>query len=196
MTNEERAIKNEKQRLWRLNNPDKVKEHKERHKEYLKAYYQANKDKICEQVKTNREKNIDTYKAKKREYQKRTKEATNKRIRERRKNDSLFRIKQDMRNMIIKSFKKFTETKSERTEQILGCTFEQFKQHIESKFENWMTWDNKGLYNGTANFGWDIDHITPLDTAQTIEDIINLNHYTNLQPLCSYINRDIKKNKV
>ena len=28
------------------------------------------------------------------------------------------------------------------------------------------------------------------------EDILKLNHYTNLQPLCSKINRDIKKDKV
>ena len=57
-----------------------------------------------------------------------------------------------------------------------------------------MTWDNKGLYNGELNHGWDLDHIIPIDTAITEEDVIRLNHYTNLQPLCSKINRDIKKN--
>ena len=57
-----------------------------------------------------------------------------------------------------------------------------------------MTWDNKGLYNGELNYGWDVDHIIPIDTAVTEDDVIRLNHYTNLQPLCSKINRDIKKN--
>ena len=57
-----------------------------------------------------------------------------------------------------------------------------------------MTWDNRGKYNGTPNFGWDIDHIIPTSTAKTIDDVITLNHYTNLQPLCSHINRDIKRN--
>ena len=56
-----------------------------------------------------------------------------------------------------------------------------------------MTWENRGLYNGEFNYGWDIDHIIPLSSAETEEDIIKLNHYTNLQPLCSKINRDIKK---
>ena len=56
-----------------------------------------------------------------------------------------------------------------------------------------MTWKNKGLYNGKLNCGWDIDHIIPLSTAITEDDLIKLNHYTNLQPLCSKINRDIKK---
>lgn len=57
-----------------------------------------------------------------------------------------------------------------------------------------MSWDNYGKYNGELNFGWDIDHIKPLCLAKTKEEVINLNHYTNLQPLCSKINRDIKWN--
>ena len=42
----------------------------------------------------------------------------------------------------------------------------------------------------------DIDHIIPLSSAKTEEDIIRLNHYTTLQPLCSYTNRYIKKNNL
>lgn len=61
----------------------------------------------------------------------------------------------------------------------------------DSKFEPWMTWGNRGLYNGELNYGWDIDHIIP--SAETEEGVIKLNHYTNLQPLCSKVNRDIKK---
>lgn len=56
-----------------------------------------------------------------------------------------------------------------------------------------MNWNNHGKYNGEYNFGWDIDHIIPLDSAKTEEDIIKLNYYTNLQPLCSYINRVVKR---
>jgi len=78
---------------------------------------------------------------------------------------------------------------------MLGCTFEEFKTHLESRFEPWMSWDNYGKYNGTPNHGWDVDHVVPLSSAKTEEDVIRLNHYNNLQPLCSKINRDIKKNK-
>ena len=85
--------------------------------------------------------------------------------------------------------------KESKTESILGCSFEYFKLYLESKFENWMTWDNYGLFNGELKYGWDIDHIKPLSSAETKEDIIKLNHYTNLQPLCSYTNRYIKMNK-
>ena len=60
-----------------------------------------------------------------------------------------------------------------------------------------MNWSNHGKYkNGTFNFGWDLDHIIPICSAITEEDVIRLNHYTNFQPLCSHINRDIKREKL
>lgn len=59
-----------------------------------------------------------------------------------------------------------------------------------------MTWDNYG--NPKDGFyeiekTWDLDHIIPLRTAVDENEIIKLNHFTNLQPLCSYNNRFIKK---
>ena len=59
-----------------------------------------------------------------------------------------------------------------------------------------MTWDNYGKYNGSFNYGWDIDHIIPTSSAKNEDDVYRLNNYTNLQPLCSKINRDIKKHKI
>ena len=59
-----------------------------------------------------------------------------------------------------------------------------------------MTWENRGLYNGELNYGWDIDHIIPISSGNTEEEIIKLNHYSNLQPLCSKINRDIKRDRL
>jgi hypothetical protein len=59
-----------------------------------------------------------------------------------------------------------------------------------------MTWDNKGNPEDgilEPNKTWDIDHIIPLSSCKTEDDVIKLNHYTNLQPLCSYTNRYIKK---
>jgi hypothetical protein len=59
-----------------------------------------------------------------------------------------------------------------------------------------MTWENKGIYNGSFNYGWDLDHIIPLNTAKTKEDLILLNHYTNFQPLCSKFNREVKNGRL
>jgi hypothetical protein len=109
--------------------------------------------------------------------------------------DPLFKLTCSIRGAIRQSFKRSSYTKNSKTYQILGCSFEEVKQYLENKFEDWMSWDNRGLYNGTPNYGWDIDHIIPLASATTEDELIKLNHYSNLQPLCSYINRDIKKDK-
>lgn len=71
---------------------------------------------------------------------------------------------------------------------MIGCTIEKFKAHLEEKFEEWMHWNNYGIYTGVPKVNWQIDHIIPLASAKSIEDIVRLNHYTNLQPLDSYIN--------
>ena len=57
--------------------------------------------------------------------------------------------------------------------------------YIESKFDNNMNWLNHGSY-------WHIDHIIPLSWAKNVEEVIKLNHYTNMQPLEASLN--LKKN--
>ncbi len=116
-------------------------------------------------------------------------------INNRLKNDKVFKLKVNIRNLIRISLKRQSILKSNKTIDILGCSFEELNQYLESKFEPWMNWGNHGRYNNSPNYGWDIDHIIPLSTAKTEEDVIKLNHYSNLQPLCSYNNRVIKTNK-
>lgn len=113
-----------------------------------------------------------------------------------RNNDFIFKFKGIVRNSINNSFRRNGFTKNSKTQEILDSTYQEFKNYLESKFESWMNWDNHGLYNGELNYGWDIDHIIPLSTATTKEDVIRLNHFTNLQPLCGKINRDIKRNNI
>ena len=113
------------------------------------------------------------------------------------KTDPIFKLKRNIKVYIKAQFKNVNGRKNNRkTEEILGCKFIFFINYLESKFENWMTWENKGLYNGNFNYGWDIDHIIPLSSAKTEDDVVKLNHYTNLQPLCSKVNRDIKRDKL
>jgi hypothetical protein len=62
-----------------------------------------------------------------------------------------------------------------------------------------MTWDNYGNPKDGVlepKKSWDFDHIIPVSSATSEDEILKLNHYTNLQPLCSYNNRIIKKNKI
>ena len=165
---------------WKENNKEKVSKFYENYKltdsqkkaknQYKKIWYKANKEKV-----------INYYS----EYR-----------RNRKLIDEIFKLKGNIRSLISNSFKKYKFSKSSKTADILGCSYDEFKNHLESKFEIWMTWDNHGKYNGEFNHGWDIDHIIPLSSVITESDVIQLNHYTNLQPLCSKVNRDVKRNKI
>src|SRR5204862_6442246 len=69
----------------------------------------------------------------------------------------------------------------ETTVALLGCSREEFKAHLESKFQPEMTWENLGIGQGT----WQIDHIVPIDKHDltTLEGQRAAFHYSNTQPL-------------
>ena len=110
--------------------------------------------------------------------------------------NDIFKLKESIRSSIRSSFINKGYKKGSFSFDILGCSYEEFSKYLESKFEPWMTWENKGKYNGELNYGWDMDHIIPISSANSYDDVIKLNHWTNFQPLCSKVNRDIKKDKV
>lgn len=184
----------------------KNKEYKERNKEKIsqqnKEYKENNKERDKEKRKEDskryRDKNKEKLALSKKEYYEANKEKRREYFREykknRKQNDKLYFLKEKYRNILYKAIK-YKTSKNGASETILGCSYEQFKQYLESKFEPWMTWDNYGLYNGYPNHGWDIDHIVALNKAINEDELLKLNHYSNLQPLCSKLNRDIKKGK-
>lgn len=61
----------------------------------------------------------------------------------------------------------------------LGCSIEELKLYLESKFQPEMTWDNHTRY------GWHIDHIVPLSSFNLSlrDEVKKACHFTNLQPL-------------
>lgn len=65
--------------------------------------------------------------------------------------------------------------KTSKFNNYLGCDLETLKNHLEIQFQPEMTWENYGK--------WHIDHIIPLISANTEEELFKLSHYTNLQPL-------------
>jgi len=168
-------------------------------KEVRKAYLKRNADKIAKQKKEwydkNKQQQLDygrTWRANNKEH-----------MREYQRNkiiqDPLYKLKKNIKTCIWASFNQIGTPKPSKTELILGCTYEELLLHLERQFEEWMNWNNKGNWNGTPdkpNVAWDVDHIIPLATAKNVSDVIKLNHYTNLQPLCSYTNRYIKQNNM
>jgi len=180
----------------------------ERERARCKSYYKRNRKRLLAKAAGNRDaKNTyakeyrDNHRAElktrtRRHYLKnkeRIIKQTTQRELARMKTDPLYKLRKTMRLLIRDAFKRSNLSKCKSTVDIIGLTPAEFKLHIESQFEPWMNWSNKGLYNGTPGYGWDIDHITPLSSASTAEEVCLLNHYTNLRPLCSYINRNEKR---
>ena len=182
------------------NRRESYNRNKDRENLKSKEYKSNNRDKRKNLAKKYKDENID----KRKNLAKKYKDENIDRIREynrsyfnfRLKNDDMFRLSHNIKNSIRKCLRMKGYSKTSKTIDIIGCSYIELRNHIESKFEDWMTWDNYGKYNGEFNYGWDIDHIIPLSSSRTVEELINLNHYTNLQPLCSKVNRDIKRSQM
>ena len=109
----------------------------------------------------NREKILQKSKKYFKDNQKVKQDKNNERSRERRIEDPVFKLSCNFRRNIRGILKNSGYSRKCKTIEILGCSFEEFKNHIESQFESWMNWGNHGKYNGEFNYGWDIDHIIP-----------------------------------
>lgn len=92
-------------------------------------------------------------------------------------NNPLYKLKQNCSRRIRESL----NNKKDKTIEYLGCSIIELKLHLEKQFKPEMSWSNYG--------NWEIDHIIPLCSAKTEEELIKLFHYTNLQPLWSHENR-------
>ena len=161
---------------YRIDNIENSIKYRNEHKEETKARKLKNKEKSKEYAKVYNIKNKDKAK----EYNIKNKERILKNANiysnNRRKNDPMYKAKSYLSSLIRNSFKRGYTTKSKKTLEILGCTFEEFRIYMETKFDEHMTWENYGPY-------WSIDHIKPVSLAKDIEEMIKLNHYTNLQPM-------------
>jgi hypothetical protein len=97
--------------------------------------------------------------------------------------DPIFVMKERIRCRTKAAFLGQGFAKGCKTREMLGCSWEQFKTHIESQFQKDMKWGNRDL--------WHIDHIIPLASAKTIDDLEKLAHFSNLRPM--WAKENIKK---
>jgi hypothetical protein len=95
--------------------------------------------------------------------------------RNRKKFDIPYKISDNLRTRLYLAIKNGQKTGSAIRD--LGCSIEELKIYLESKFHPNMTWDNYGK--------WHIDHVKPLSKFNLIdfEELKKACHYTNLQPL-------------
>ncbi len=118
-----------------------------------------------------------------------TKAQKNRYKRNRIKRDPTFKILHRLRTRILLVLN--GKKKAESSMNLLGCTADDFKKHIESQFKDDMSWENYGIK------GWHIDHIRPCASfdLSIAEEQKKCFHYTNLQPLWWFDNLS-KRDKI
>jgi hypothetical protein len=159
--------------------------YRENNKEKRKIYYQKNKEYLSKQKKHYYNLNQKRWKI----YREKYKQRVNKYLKQRRDNDLNFRLETIYRNRINTALRQ--NSKKSRTLELLGCSIEQLREHLEKQFKSGMNWDNYG------RGGWHIDHIRPcssFDLSQKEEQAKCFN-YTNLQPLWAKENLE-KRDKI
>ena len=151
---------------YRLMRSDSYKKYKIREDEYHKNYKKENPNKIKEYKRNYFLKNKDI-----------------------KMNDPLYKLTLNLRRRLNHSLKTKKWYKNSHFNNYIGCTLDILKNHIEKQFEFNMSWNN------WSKTGWHIDHIVPLSSAKTEQELYKLCHYTNLQPLWAVDNLK-KHNKI
>jgi len=158
----------ERDKKWRLENKD-------RKKEQSKKCYILNKEKILKQNKEYRLNNREKINERQKKWKLKNKNILNMKERLKRKNDIGYCLTKRLRRVLWGALN--GRDKSKKTLELLGCTIEEFKKYIESKFTKRMSWDKMHLIH--------IDHIKPCAAFDLTnpEEQAKCFHYTNLQPL-------------
>jgi hypothetical protein len=157
-----KICQSEDEKIRRLNNPEEYKiwynTTRSERNEYRAKYYELNKEKIKKYNKKFQKNNSNNRKKK---YH----------------SDPIVKLRHRLSCRVreVLNFKSLVKNKTYN--EIIGCTPTFLKEYLESKFIEGMSWENHGLQ------GWHIDHIVPLSSAKTEDEIYKLCHYTNLQPL-------------
>jgi hypothetical protein len=109
-------------------------------------------------------------------------------LKQKRQTDPIYLLKEQIRCRTKAAFNGIGFVKGCKTREMIGCSWDQFKIHIESQFEKGMKWSNRHL--------WHIDHIIPLAEGKTVEQLEKLSHFSNLRPMWAVDNLAKKDNPV
>jgi len=151
-------------------------ENRDKEIQRAKTYQKNNREKVLKQKLIHAKKYFIKNRDKIKEYQRNYKVS-------RRKNDILFRLSCNLSSRVRQFLLVKNITKKNTTFELVGCSPQELKIHLEQKFIEGMSWENQGR--------WHIDHRIPLSSAKTEEELYKLCHFTNLQPMWALDN--IKK---
>ena len=140
-------------------------------------HYKKNKGSILGKQKCYNKKNRERVRLYKKKYYQENKNKINLYANKRRVTNLNFKLRSLLRVRVRNAMKR--ESKSALTMALIGCSVEQVRAYLESKFLTGMDWGNHGL------FGWHIDHIRPCSSFDLTdpEQQKACFHYSNLQPL-------------
>jgi len=142
-----------------------------------KEYAANNKEKISEKFRKYREQNLECLKERSRQYQRDNAPALSRKKKALINSTPLRQFKERIRLLTKGAFFRLKQGKRFNTHTILGADWEVIKEHIVSQFNDGMTWEH--FIAGDIH----IDHIQPLASAKSEEELVALCHYKNLQPL-------------
>lgn len=145
-----------------------------------KEYNMRNSIKVANRQKVYRAKNSQRISSVKKEWYYKNREhiLSQKKEYEKRQRDvnELYNAKKKYRHILRRAFRKKYPIRDDAVREIVGCGCKYFQQHLK------RTWRKRygHEWNGEP---CNIDHIVPLCKATTVNEIIRLCHYTNLQLL-------------
>jgi len=158
--------------LWKKNNKQRVSE-------YNKKYHSDNAPTIAVRSSIGRKKNKDAHYKKHKEWVDKNRQHCREYTREYSKNrtkiDPTFHLKTNVRGRICAALN--GRSKAARSNELLGCSYEFFREYIERQFVNGMNWGNRSE--------WHIDHKIPLaafDLSKPEQQKVAF-HYSNQRPL-------------
>lgn len=96
-----------------------------------------------------------------------------------RKNNPHYKIKVNFMRRLREVI--HADSRALHTAELLGCSVEDFKAHLESQFDEKMSWENY------SNTGWHIDHIVPCAYFDLTRKSHQRRcfHWSNMQPMWS-----------
>lgn len=161
---------------------NKAKIHYLKHKDHIDNRVITNTNQKSDYYKNYRSeyyrKNVDKIKQKSKIFRKKNKINRNLNHKNRIKEDPWYALQHNLRGRLRLAFVNKNLKKTKKTLDILGCSIDYLKTHLEANFKEGMNWNNYGRN------GWVVDHIIPLNFAKNdINKLYELCNYKNLQPL-------------
>lgn len=154
---------------YRIDNIEKIRARK-------RAYYYANKDKFARWRKRYKDSHKEQLSASAKRYRQERKKEINEKHLDRLHNDPIYKLKERVRFNVRDALRRKGHNKTCKTAEIVGCDLDFLCNYLLKTWESnyGQPWDGEDYH---------IDHIVPLATAKTEEEVIKLCHYTNLQLL-------------